>query len=180
MPVKKLILSSLFAALMAVGAWISVPAAVPFTLQTLMVFLALGLLGGKYGTVSVAVYIALGAVGLPVFSNFRGGIGMLLGSTGGYIIGFLGAAVLYWLITHFFGRKTLVLSLAMAGGLLVCYIIGTAWFMVVYSASTGPISLMTVLSWCIFPFIIPDALKIALAVFLTQKIGKHIKIFDNN
>lgn len=178
MPVKKLVLSSLFAALITIGAWISIPATVPFTLQTLMIFLAFGLLGGKYATISVAVYIALGAIGLPVYSGFRGGIGALMGSTGGYIIGFLAAALLYWLVTHFFGQKALSVSVAMAAGLLLCYIFGTAWFMVVYTSSTGPVALPTVLSWCVFPFILPDAVKIALAVFLSQKIRKHVKIFE--
>ena len=77
------------AALIAVCSWISIPAAVPFTLQTFAVFCVLGLLGGKRGTVSILVYILLGAIGLPVFSGFNGGIGALLGTTGGYIIGFI-------------------------------------------------------------------------------------------
>ena len=93
-----------------------------------MIFLALGLLGGKYVTVAITLYIALGAVGLPVFSGFRGGIGALIGNTGGYIIGFLCAALLYWLITHFFGEKTPVISVAMAAGMLLCYAFGTIGF----------------------------------------------------
>lgn len=179
MPIKKLILVSLFAALMAVSAWIAIPAAVPVTLQTLMVFLAVGLLGGKYGTISVAVYIALGALGLPVFSGFRGGFGALISNTGGYIIGFLGATLIFWLITRFFGTKTVTISIAMAAGQLVCYIIGTAWFMVVYTQSSGPVTLWSVLSWCVLPFIIPDAVKIAFAVLLTIRIKKHLKFVTN-
>lgn len=178
MPTKKLVLSSLFAALIAVGAWISIPTAVPFTLQTLMIFLALGLLGGKYGTVSVALYIALGAFGLPVFSGFKSGVSALLGSTGGYIIGFLLASLLYWLITRAFGEKTLVMALAMTAGLLLCYIFGTLWFATVYSATTGQVSLLTVLSWCVFPFVLPDAAKIALAVFLSLKLKRYLKLLQ--
>jgi len=67
----------------------------------------------------------------------------------------------------------------MAAGMLLCYTIGTAWFTVVYSASAEPVSVFTVLSWCVFPFIVPDALKIALAVFLTKKIQKHVKLFKD-
>ena len=76
------------AALMAVCSWISIPTAIPFTLQTMAVFLAVGLLGGKRGTLAVTAYVLLGAVGAPVFANFSGGIGILLGQTGGYILGF--------------------------------------------------------------------------------------------
>ena len=81
------------AALIAVCAWISIPAEVPFTLQTFAIFAVCGLLGGRRGTVSVLVYLLLGAVGLPVFSGFRGGLGALLGTTGGYILGFLALAL---------------------------------------------------------------------------------------
>ena len=77
------------AALIAICAWITVPAAVPFTLQTFAIFFVLSLLGGKRGTIAILVYILLGAVGLPVFSGFNGGLGALLGTTGGYIFGFL-------------------------------------------------------------------------------------------
>ena len=84
---------ALMAVVIALCSWISVPAAVPFTMQTFAVFCALLLLGGRRGTFAVALYILLGAFGLPVFSGFRGGIGALLGPTGGYIVGFLLCAV---------------------------------------------------------------------------------------
>ena len=86
---------ALMAVLLAVCSWISVPAPVPFTLQTFGVFCALGLLGGRRGSTAVLLYILLGAVGLPVFSGFQGGLGKLLGPTGGYILGFLLSALLY-------------------------------------------------------------------------------------
>ena len=71
-----LTLCGIFAALLAICAWITIPfAAVPFTLQTFCVFAALGLLGGKRGTIAIAVYLLLGAVGVPVFSGFQGEIG---------------------------------------------------------------------------------------------------------
>ena len=89
MKTRDLTLIAVFAAVIAVCAWISIPAAVPFTLQTLGIFLAVGLLGGRRGTISVGVYLLLGAVGAPVFSGFNGGIGYLLGATGGYLLGFL-------------------------------------------------------------------------------------------
>ena len=100
-------------AMMVICSWISIPATVPFTMQTFGVFLCVGLLGGRRGTLAVSVYLLLGAVGLPVFSGFTGGIGHLFGATGGYIIGFLFSALVMWLIERLHGRsiKTLVLRL---------------------------------------------------------------------
>ena len=92
---------ALFAAIIAVCSWIQIPMTVPFTMQTFAVFCALATLGGKGGTISVLIYIVLGAVGVPVFAGFTGGVGILFGTTGGYIIGFLFTGLLYWLITHF-------------------------------------------------------------------------------
>lgn len=165
-------LTALFAAIIAVCSWITVPGPVSFTLQTFAVFLALGVLGGARGTLAIALYIALGAIGLPVFSNFTGGVGVLLGSTGGYILGFLLSGAVYWLITKSFRMKTRVKAVAFASGLFVCYAAGTAWYMLVYTKNTGSIGLWTALMWCVIPFIIPDALKIALALLLSSRASK--------
>ena len=158
------------AAVMAVCSWISIPAAVPFTMQTFGVFLAVGLLGGRNGTLAVVIYLLLGAAGLPVFSGFTGGIGHLFGATGGYIIGFVFSALLMWLMERFLGRSLKALVASMIAGLLVCYAFGTAWFMVVYARDSGSIGLITALSWCVFPYIIPDALKILLAAIMTRRL----------
>ena len=164
------------AAIIAVLSWISVPAMVPFTLQTFAVFCTLGLIGGKRGTIAVLVYILMGAIGLPVFAGFRGGIGALLGSTGGYILGFVLIGLLYWLTeTVTDGRLPFRIG-AMLVGLLLCYAFGTAWFMVVYARQSGPVGLTAALSWCVFPFIIPDLLKLALAVLVSEKLRRVIKI----
>jgi len=166
---------ALCAAVMAICSWISIPAAVPFTMQTFGVFLAVGLLGGRNGTLAVLVYILLGAAGLPVFSGFNGGIGHLFGATGGYIIGFVFSALVMWLAEALFGKSNKVLIASMVAGLLVCYAFGTAWFMVVYARDSGSIGLITALSWCVFPYIIPDALKILLAAVLTRRLRPLIK-----
>ncbi|MBQ1691057.1 MAG: biotin transporter BioY [Firmicutes bacterium] len=173
-----LALVALFAAVMAVCSWITVPAAVPFTLQTMGVFLAVGLLGGKRGTISVLVYLFLGAIGLPVFSGFAGGLGYMMGATGGYIIGFLFSALIMWFMEKVFGRDMKILILSMVLGLILCYAFGTAWFMTVYSGSNGPIDLATALGWCVFPFIIPDAIKIAVACLLIRRLRPAIHIDD--
>lgn len=171
---KDLALCALFAALIAVCAWISIPATVPFTLQTFAIFAALGLLGGKRGTVAVAVYLLLGAVGVPVFAGFQGGIGALLGTTGGYLLGFLLTALIEWGMEARFGSKTGVFLLSAVLGMLVCYAFGTAWYLVVYARTKGAISLATALGWCVVPFLIPDAVKIALAVLLRGRLKRHI------
>lgn len=167
---------AMFAVVMAVCAWISIPAAVPFTLQTLGVFLAVGMLGGKRGTLAVLIYLLLGAVGMPVFAGFNGGLGYMLGSTGGYIVGFLLSALTMWGFEAALGRKTWVLAVSMVLGLAVCYAFGTAWFMVVYAKNTGAIGLMTALGWCVIPYIVPDLVKIALALLLQKLLSPAIRL----
>lgn len=160
----------IFAVLIAVCSWISIPAAVPFTLQTFGVFMAVEVLGGKRGTMAVLVYILMGAVGIPVFAGFQGGIGVIFNTTGGYIVGFLCSALIVWAAESLFGKKSLVRLLSMAAGLIACYALGTIWFMVVYGRTTGAVGLMTVLGWCVIPFIIPDLVKIGLAYVISRKI----------
>ena len=167
---------ALFAVLMAVCSWISIPAAVPFTMQTFGVFLAVAVLGGKRGTLAILVYLLLGAGGAPVFAGFSGGISALVGSTGGYIIGFLFLALVMWLMERLLGKKTWVLAVSMVLGLVVCYAFGTAWFMVVYARTTGAIGLWTALGWCVFPYIIPDLAKIVLALMLSKRLAAVLKL----
>ena len=139
------------------------------------VFLAVGLLGGKRGTISILLYLLIGAVGVPVFSGFKGGIGALAGPTGGYLIGFVGTALIMWLFTARFGSSTKVLFLSMILGLMVCYCFGTLWFMWIYNRTQGAISLMGTLSACVFPFIIPDLIKMAVAILLINRLRPIIK-----
>ncbi|MGI5824408.1 MAG: biotin transporter BioY [Bacillota bacterium] len=165
----------LFVALIAVCSWIAIPTTVPFTLQTFAVFVSVGLLGGKRGTIAVLVYILIGAIGLPVYAGFQGGLGAVLGTTGGYLIGFIFTALVMWAMMHFLGDKTWVLIVSMVLGLLACYIIGTVWFMAVYTEASGAVAVGTVLGWCVIPFIIPDLVKIAVAVLVTKRLKKYVK-----
>ena len=158
------------AALIAVCSWISIPTTVPFTLQTFAVFFVLLALGGRRGTIATVIYVLLGAVGLPVFAGFKGGIGALLGNTGGYILGFILMGLIYMLITKIMGEKTVVTIFALVIGLAVCYAFGTAWFMYVYMRDTGAVGVMTVLSWCVIPFLIPDLLKMTLAFVISKRV----------
>ena len=174
MNTKKLTGIAACVALMAVCSWISIPFAIPFTMQTFAVFVTIGLLGGRSATVAIGIYILMGAVGLPVFAGFSGGVGILFGNTGGYIIGFLASALLMWGIETVCGRGKIVLAISMVLGLVVCYAIGTFWFMAVYAKTSGAVGLGTVLGWCVIPFIIPDLIKIGIALLLTERFRKVI------
>lgn len=169
-----LVYIGVFAVLMAVCSWISIPTAVPFTLQTFGVFMAVGVLGGKKGTASVGLYLLLGVLGVPVFAGMTGGIGVLLGTTGGYIIGFFFSALVMWEMEKLPGKRSVIQVISMIIGLLVCYTFGTLWFMMVYMKNQGAVGLMTVLGWCVIPFIIPDILKIVLAYGLSRKLKKYV------
>ena len=157
-------------ALLAVCAWISIPMTIPFTMQTFAVCLVAALFGCRRGMWTVLCYILLGAVGAPVFSGFMGGAGTLLGVTGGYIVGFLFTAFVVGLAPEKFGRSLPVLIVSMVLGILLCYAFGTLWFLFVYARKTGPIGLGTALSWCVFPYLLPDAAKIVLAAVLTRRL----------
>lgn len=162
---------ALCVALTAICAWLVIPTSPPFTMQTLAVFLTIGLLGGRRGTVAVAVYLLLGAVGLPVFSAFQGGLGILLGTTGGYLIGFFFAALFMWGTERF----ALPLALRMVLGQLVCYAVGTAWYMRFYLASGGSGNALVVLGISVLPFLLPDMVKISLALLLTRRLKRFVK-----
>ena len=157
-------------ALIAVCSWISIPATVPFTLQTFAVCLVTALFGLRLGLWTVAGYILLGAIGAPVFAGFKGGFAALLGTTGGYIVGFLFTALVVGIAVDRFGRRLPVLIVSMVLGILLCYAFGTAWFVLVYTKNSGPIGIGTALAWCVIPYLIPDAIKIALASFLTKRL----------
>ena len=165
-------LIGLFAALMVICAWISVPLGpVPVTLQTFAVFLAAALLGSKRGTLAVGVYILLGVVGLPVFSGFKS----LNPLTFGYVLGFLPLGRLTAAAEKLFQGKKLALPLGMAAGLLVCYGIGTVWFYYVMHFRGVGYGIGKILSLCVIPFLLPDLIKLGLAWVLSLKLKKFVK-----
>ena len=169
---KSIVFIALMAVLMVVCSWISIPFVVPFTMQTFAVYFTLNYLGAKRGTVSIFIYLCLGLLGIPVFSNFNSGIGALLGVTGGYMLGWLFSGLVMWLFEKILGKKIWGQALSMLVALLVCYIVGTAWFMVVYTKNTGLIGVWSALLWCVIPFIVPDLLKLALALWLSNRLKK--------
>ena len=165
---------ALSAVLITVCAWISIPAPVPFTLQTFAVFFSLLALGGRRGMLAILTYLMMGAVGLPVFTGFRGGLGVLLGATGGYLLGFVVMALVYRLATRLGGDSLPAGLVGCLLGLVCCYAFGTAWYLTVYAATAGPVGLGTALGLCVVPFVIPDLLKLTLAAALTRRLKKHI------
>ncbi|MBC8528375.1 biotin transporter BioY [Christensenellaceae bacterium NSJ-44] len=166
---RTLILCAIFAALTAVFSQIAIPLPmVPINLAMLAVFIAGGVLGPWVGALSQVVYVLLGAIGLPVFSQFTGGLGIIVGPTGGYIAGYVVAALITGLTVQKW-CSPLPLALGMVAGLAACYALGTAWFMVVTGSALGA-ALMT----CVVPFLIGDAVKIAVAAMLSPRLRREL------
>lgn len=177
-------LIAISAALITVCSWIQVPLGpVPVTLQTLAILAVLLTIGGRRGTLAIVVYLALGAIGVPVFAGFKGGPAAFLGPTGGFLAGFVAASLVFWLLEQLvFKRlmttKTRRLVFGMLNALafeMVLYIVGVIWFMTVYAAQTGPVGLGTVLGWCVIPFIIPDLIKIVAAAVIGSRAGGFVR-----
>lgn len=165
--VRKMVLGSLFASLIAICAWICIPIPpVSVTMQTFGVLLTLGILGGKWGSVSILLYLIMGIIGLPVFAGFRGGAAVLLDATGGFLWGFFLGGLVYW-ATEKAGKLP-----ALALCQLTCCLCGCFWF----SHWAGDVGFAAAALTCVVPYLIPDALKLWLAYRLFGRIGKHLDI----
>lgn len=165
---QMLTMSALFTALCAVCAQIQIPLQpVQINLALLAVHLAAAMLPPRYAALSLGAYLMLGAMGLPVLTGFRGGIGVLLDRTGGYMLSYLPCAVLESGMMHRGSGSRLRMSLAMTLGTLLCYAAGTAWFMLLTATP-----LWTSLTLCVLPFIPGDGVKIALAVGLAGRLKR--------
>lgn len=169
--VKDLTMIAMLTALIAVCAWITVPMTIPFTMQTFGVFMALLALGGAKGTFAIALYILLGLAGVPVFSGFGAGPGVLAGPTGGYIAGFLLTGLLYWLLPKLRRRKK-GKAAVLLGGLLLCYAFGTVWFSIVMNGRGNPTGFFQAIGICVAPYVLPDLLKLLLALQLSERLRK--------
>ena len=174
--IKEICLAAMMTAVITVCSWLSLPVmTVPVTLQTFAIFLTLLLCGGKNGTLSILVYILLGLAGVPVFSGFRGGISALFGLTGGYIIGFLLAGVIFLASEKLISQNLTVKVVSLMVGLAVCYTFGTLWFIRVYNMSGETISFRSALSLCVFPFLLPDMIKLVLAIIVFRLIEPTVR-----
>jgi biotin transport system substrate-specific component len=156
--------SSLFAALIAVGAYIVIPIwPVPIVLQNMFVLMAALLLGAKWSSAALGLYLFMGACGFPVFAGGTGGVGRLFGPTGGYLLGYIPAVLATGFISHKLGKKMFGDIIAMLVGSLIVYAAGVPW-----------LKLATAMSWekaflaGMYPFIIGDALKVVAAAYCVK------------
>ena len=178
-----IVLIAVSAALITICSWISITIGpVPFTLQTMAIFAVLMTIGGARGSVAVIIYLLLGLVGVPVFAGFKGGPASFLGPTGGFLVGFAVASLVWILLEKLLRDKmsSSAVKRILYGVInaviceVVMYTIGVIWFMVVYGQQTGPVGLGATLTMCVVPFIIPDIVKIAVAIVIGERAGKLI------
>lgn len=166
------ILCALFAALTAVCAQIAIPlpfTPVQITLATFAVLLSGALLGAKNGALCQCVYLLCGAVGLPVFTRFSCGFGILFGATGGYLLAYPFAAFLVGSLCNSLRRFRFGTLLALLCGNLFCYALGT-----LYYSLFAKVSIVGAVLSCVLPFLPGDILKIAAAFFLSKKLTKSL------
>ncbi len=179
--IYNLVLIAIFVALITVCTWISIPmGAIPFTLQTFAIFVTGGILGARRGAIAVIVYILIGIIGVPVFSGFSSGIVKFLpntetGMTGGYIIGFIFTVIIIGIFRHLSiskdtKGKVIYLGVGMFLGDLACFAFGTIWFWLFNPMHVG---LVASISSCVIPFIIPDIVKLIVALIIVTRINKY-------
>ena len=163
--------TALMAAVMCVLGPLTVPiGAVPISLANFVICLTAWLLGPKFGTLSVAVYLLIGLVGVPVFSGYGAGIAKLAGPTGGYLVGYLLLAFIGGLFIEKSKGQPVVSGIGLVLGDAACYVLGTIWFMILTGAD-----LVSALGWCVLPYLTGDAVKIVLAAVLTMQLDKRVK-----
>lgn len=142
---------------------------IPITLTNLVIYFSVYVLGMWAGTGSYIIYMLLGIVGLPVFSGYAGGLGKVVGPTGGYIVGFIFMALIGGFVMEKTNRKLIPTMLAWVVGTAVDYALGTVWF--VYTAHC---SVNYALSVCVYPFIVFDLIKIVLGTVVGREVHKAL------
>ena len=162
--------TALMAAVMCVLGPLSVPiGAVPISLTNFVICLTVWLLGPKFGTLSVAIYLALGAVGIPVFSGYGAGLAKLAGPTGGYLIGFLPMALIGGLFIEKSKGNPIVSGLGLVLGIAVSYAFGTAWFVFQMQCE-----LSYAMAVCVYPFIAFDLAKVVISCVVGVLLRKRL------
>lgn len=157
-------------ALLAVSAWVTVPVGpVPFTLQTMALTFVLVALPARESVLAVAVYVLLGAAGVPVFSGMRGGLGVLLGPTGGFILGFLLAALVAWAVCRLLPPSPARDALVAVAAIACSHALGVAWL-----SQAGSLGLATAFASGSAPFLVPDVVKGALGIALARGVRRAV------
>ncbi len=169
---RMVVYTSLFAALIAAGSYMAIPAGpVPIVLQNMFVFIAGLTLGKRYGLYSVALFLFAGALGFPVFSMGKGGIGHFAGITGGYLVGYIPAVFVVGLFSEVFNRRMLFDVAGMILGTIVIYAFGVGWMTVYFGKGFSVAPAVGAV-----PFLLGDALKIAAAAIIAKKMRPIITI----
>lgn len=172
MTIKKITSVGLMTAFLCIMApWAIHIGPIPITFATFGIYLVSAVLSAKYATMSVMIYLILGAVGVPVFSGFSGGVQRIVGMTGGYLLGYVPCALIISLIISKAKRSFIWYFVAMITGTVILYSIGTVWYM----WQTGN-SLFAALSLCVVPFLPGDVIKLAAASVLGYELNKRLKL----
>lgn len=168
---------ALFTALTAVCSQIQISLPqIPINLALFAVFMAGAILGAGYGAMSMITFVLLGAVGVPVFAGAKGGLAAVTGATGGYIIGYIVCAFLTGFIIKYTSDKVYMMIIAMVIGLAACYTLGTIWFIIISGNS-----LKVSLTYCVYPFLLGDAIKITLASLISNRVRHMVSdIYELN
>ena len=171
---RMMVYASLFAALTAVGAFLAIPIGpVPIVFQNMFVYLAGLLMGSRWGLASVGVYLLAGACGLPVFAGGLGGIGRIIGPTGGYLVGYLPAVYVIGKISARIHQRAVYDVLAMVCGTVVLYACGVAWLKIVTGMTPAKAVAVGLL-----PFLVGDAIKIAAAAAVAKALRPVMQVGD--
>lgn len=170
---RGLVYAALFGAGTAAGAYVMVPIPpVPITLQTMFLYLAGALLGGRLAALSQLVYLLIGIIGIPVFAGGTGGLGVLFGPTGGYLIGFVPAAYVIGRWNEMIEpRRSWLVALSMVVGTIPIYLFGIFELSLV-----ARLHIAKALSVGVLPFLIGDGIKIVAATLIARKVRDHIRI----
>ena len=164
-----IILCGMMAAILCVLAPMSIPTTIPITLGTFVIFIMTYILTYKYAFISCMIYILLGIIGLPVFSGYQGGIGKVIGPTGGYIAGYLFIALICGYINNRYHTNKVLQIIGMTMSVVICYVLGTLWFS--YQQGMGIYESFII---CVVPFIIGDILKIVVALVVGNVLRKRL------
>ncbi|SHH55215.1 biotin transport system substrate-specific component [Sporobacter termitidis DSM 10068] len=173
MKIRNMVFAALFTAVICVLSPIPLPpvfGVIPLTLTTFAIYIAASTLNWKYGTLAVCVYILIGLIGVPVFSNFGAGVPRIVGPTGGFIIGYIPMALVTGLFVDKFEQKRWAYPVAMVLGALPLYACGTLWY-----AVSQHVPFAAALAACVVPFLIGDAIKIIAASVIAPILRKTLK-----
>ncbi len=171
--VYKLSLIAMCVAAITLSAWLAIPFPISFTMQTFAIFLISGCFSPQISLSAVIIYLLLGIIGIPVFSGFNAGFSAILGASGGCLIAFPFCALIISLFRKHYFEKKILYILLMLFSLAICYIFSCFWYLFIFAPSAGS-NILTAISICVLPFIIPDILKIFLVYLIFKRLNPYL------